>query len=162
MRTQNISLSLFIIVIIFIGCQENKEIYYFNNFSGIFKKDTLGTILSYSIIKPVYSSWDDSSKIEISNKGYFLMHHFKQNEEHSKDTVLIRSGSFLDSIDFYDYSWVEREENLEEFWNSLDYINNGQSDELEIYIIEPKEMSDSITLKRVHRFFMPGREGLQQ
>lgn len=159
MRVQNISLSLFLIVILLIGCKENKEIYYFNNLSGIFKKDTLGTILSYSIIKPVYSSWDDSSKIEISNKGYFLMHHFKQNEEDLKDTVLIKAGSFLDSIQFYDLSWIEKEKNLKEFWNPLDYINNGQSDETEIYIIEPKEMSDSIILRRVHRFFMPGREG---
>lgn len=159
MRTSRLIILLIFCISVFQSCIDKRTNYYFYNIEGTLKKDTLGTVLSYSIIKPVYTSWDDSIKIEISNKGYFLMHHLKNSKTHLIDTVIIKPLTFLDSIVFQDSNWFECEENLQNFWNTTEYINDGASDSLRIFIIESKPGTDSLLLRRVHRFYMPGREG---
>jgi len=151
---------LILFACIICSCSENHASYYFyHSTNDLLKKDTMGTILSYSILKPVYTSWSDSIKIEISNKGYFLMHHLENNGEHGKDSTFVRHKSFLDSIEVFDSVWFQEDNNLKNFWDPSQYLNDGASDSLRIYVIEPSENSDSLIVRRVHRFYMPGREG---
>ncbi len=158
-RRLSLNLSIFLIAIVFSCKESNVSYYFYNPEDGKLKKDTLGTILSYSIIMPVYSSWSDSIKIEISNRGYFLMHHFKDEGEYAQDLYYLKPRSFLDSVEYIESTWFLDNGNLQNFWNSSQYINDGASDSLKIYIIEDMKGSDSLIIRRVHRFFMPGREG---
>lgn len=152
---------LFIIfVFILFNCNvKNSKVYYIYDTENIFKIDTIGSIISYSISKPIYSSWDDSISFEISKKGYFLMHNQKINSSVFSDTTIIKNESFLDSIKYFNSDWFKNEENLNRFWEIPTYFNDGKSDSLKIYFIKSMRNTDSISIKRVHRFFIPGREG---
>ena len=87
------------------------------------------------------------------------MHNQKNNSNVFTDTVFIKHKSFLDSINCFNSEWFRKEENLVRFWELLPYITDGKSDSLKIFFIESWGNTDSISLKRVHRFYMPGREG---
>ena len=142
------------------GCTESQPYYFlYRPEDGILKKDTIGSILSYSLLKPVYTNWDDSMKIEISSKGYYLMHNLKGDKKNPRDTFMMKPISFLDSVDYYDSSWFGKEINIKNFWDPTQYFNDGISDSLKIYVIEPRLGNDSVIIRRAHRFFMPGREG---
>ncbi len=136
-----------------------KNTYYFFDKKQVFKQDTVGSILSYSINTPVYSNWNDSLKVQISSRGHLLFHFTENDSLNKKDTVFTASKLKLDSIDYFNSEWLENEKNLIQFWDKSTYEKGGRADTLNIFLIEQKPSSDSFVFKRVHRFYMPGREG---
>ncbi len=75
---------------------------------------------------------------------------------YQKKIVIINKEN---SVVYYDSSWFGNEINLKNFWDPTQYFSDGISDSLRIYIIDPEVGNDSVLIRRVHRFFMPGREG---
>jgi hypothetical protein len=114
---------------------------------------------SYSINIPVYTSWNDTIKFEISSKGYILLHFSESDGINRADTTFLKYKTFLDSIEFLNSDWLKQEKNLIEFWDKSLYENGGHLDTLKIFIIQPIKGTDSLRIEQVHRFFMPNREG---
>ncbi|MDP3443919.1 MAG: hypothetical protein Q8T08_13770 [Ignavibacteria bacterium] len=155
-RTQFI---VVLIVIFLISCtQKKKNEFYIYDKDKVFKIDTSESMVTFSTSKPIFTSWDDSTKFEISRKGYFLMHYLSIGGSNLKGTIFIKHKSFLDSIDYFDSSWLKDEDNLDWFWSNSKY-KGGFPDSAKIFIIEPKQRTDSLIIRQVHRFFNPGMEG---
>ncbi len=150
----------FLLLLFVLGCSPNqKNEYYFYDNKAILEQDTIGSILSYSINIPTYSYWNDTIKVEVGAKGYFFMHYKKTDTSTFNDTVFVKPESYLDSIQYFNSDWFNNEENLKDFWDLSLYEKGGSHDTLKIFLIEHKKGTDSLIFKRVHRFYMPGREG---
>ncbi len=132
---------------------------YIYDSANAMKCDMNGNTIFYSMSIPVYTSWGDSITFEISRKGYFFIHFCSDENGLKRDTSFNKPITFLESIDYYDSDWLKKEENLDHFWNDVFYKSGGRDDMLEIYLIHQIPGTDSIQMERVHRFFMPNREG---
>lgn len=132
---------------------------YIYDSANAMKCDMNGNTIFYSMSIPVYTSWGDSITFEISRKGYFFLHFCSDENGLKRDTSFNKPITFLESIDYYDSDWLKKEENLDHFWNDVFYKSGGRDDMLEIYLIHQIPGTDSIHMERVHRFFMPNREG---
>ena len=150
-----------LVVIFLVSCtQTKKNEYFFYDKEGVLKIDTSNSQVSFSTTKPIFTSWDDSVKFEISRKGYFLLHFLSISSSNLKDTIFIKHKSFLDSISYFDSSWLKDENNLDGFWEPVNcWRCGGIYDTIKIYYILPAMNSDSIIIRQVHRFFLPSREG---
>lgn len=149
-----------LVVIFLISCtQTKKNEFYFFDKEGVLKINTSESQISFSTTKPIFTSWDDSAKFEISRKGYFLLHNLSVSRSNLKDTNFIKHKSFLDSISYFDSSWLKDENNLDGFWNESNFIDGRLMDIRKIYVIMPKLGTDSLIIRKVHTFFYPGREG---
>ena len=155
-------LPVIFLLITVLACNHNKkkEVYYFYDTECVFKKAEGSSMIHYVTRIPVYTSWGDSITFEISSKGYFLLHFMEHdNDTYPKDTSFSKPASFLNSIDYYDSEWLKKEENLKEFWPDSLYKYGGREDTVLIYLIHPIPETDSIKLERVHRWYIPNREG---
>lgn len=152
--------ALFVLISVF-ACNrdKNREVYYFYDAENVFNIAEGSKMIHYKISIPIYASWGDSMTMEISNKGYFLLHFFGDYEGLPQDTSFNKPASFLNSIDYFDSEWLKKEENLKTLWPDSMFEHGGPEDTVEIYLIHPIPETDSIKLERVHRWYMPNREG---
>ena len=151
--------NFFLAALVMFGCNPKKKVYYIYDNDKVFKVKESITTKFYSTSIPVYTSWGDSITFEISRKGYFFIHFCSDENGLKRDTSFNKPITFLESIDYYDSDWLKKEENLDHFWNDVFYKSGGRDDMLEIYLIHQIPGTDSIHMERVHRFFMPNREG---
>ncbi len=151
-----------IIIIVILGwqCQSphstkiSKPVYIYDS-KNLFEltqnqNDTIN-YFSYSIAKPVYK-YVDTFLAAKNYKYYSLWHYSKYNNY--KDTFFVKHTTFLDSIEFFSDNWLADEEKLDSFWEPVScWRCSGIYDSSEIYLILPKENTDSLILKQVHRWF---------
>lgn len=105
---------------------------------------------SFSTVKPVYT-YVDTFLVAKNYKYYSLWHYSKYNNR--KDTFFVKHKSYLDNIEYYNQNWLADEEKLDSFWKPVQcWKCSGIYDSLEIYLILPKENTDSIILQQVHRW----------
>lgn len=131
---------------------KKERIYYIYNSKSIFQvrevnHDSIHYVCydAVRILDVIPQGLNQSDKRAVT---YSLHHHLKWGKY--RDTSFIKHKTYLDSIEFYGTEWLKKNDNLDNFWET---VQSGWPDTLKIYVFEPIKGSDSLIFKRVHRYF---------
>ena len=108
--------SLLIILLIFFVtyCTEkrdkSKQVYYFSNEIGHFRKSQTKNGIAYSMIQGWNRIEDDFGVIPRKEPCIYSLNYF------NGDRTFEKQKSYLDSIRYYNLYWVLNDSNLQDFW----------------------------------------------